>query len=350
MFFTGLLAPRRRRSSTISNSAPRPATRPCSSNLDARRRSSACEIRTALEDGRHRRVRRAHARALAAKARAVDRECRNRRSTTLVRGSRSQSGALGGKLVGAGARRLPPRSTQPIRARCARRWRNWGCPEVEVLASTTTARRCIVRADADAVRHPRRRVATRLRHADRRDPEDACRRSAAGRSPTTSCGGSPGRASSEVVYCIGYRGEQIREYVGDGGVGGCDVTFVDEGADLRGTGGALRLRLDAGVSREALPCSTAIPILRRSTSRPRVDAFGPSAATRWPCIRNDDRWDRSNVVVRRRPRPALRQGPAPTDRAPASQHIDYGFSVIDATVIARIPAGSGPTSPSSIAT
>ena len=53
-----------------------------------------------------------------------------------------------------------------------------------------------------------------------------------------------------VVYCIGYRGDQIRDYVGSGERWGLSVTYVDEGANLRGTGGALRLAYDSGALAE----------------------------------------------------------------------------------------------------
>src|SRR5947208_4524571 len=51
----------------------------------------------------------------------------------------------------------------------------------------------------------------------------------------------------DVVYLIGYRGETIRDHFGDGGKWGVRVRYVDEGARLRGTGGALRLALHRGV-------------------------------------------------------------------------------------------------------
>src|SRR5438045_5507043 len=50
-----------------------------------------------------------------------------------------------------------------------------------------------------------------------------------------------------VVYSIGYRGEMLREHIGDGRRFGLTVAYVDEGSRLRGTGGALRLALDEGV-------------------------------------------------------------------------------------------------------
>ena len=50
-----------------------------------------------------------------------------------------------------------------------------------------------------------------------------------------------------VVYSIGYLGDDVRAYVGDGSAWGVSVVYVDEGEHLRGTAGALRLALDSGV-------------------------------------------------------------------------------------------------------
>ncbi len=50
----------------------------------------------------------------------------------------------------------------------------------------------------------------------------------------------------EVVYCIGYRGDLVREHVGDGRRFGLTVDYVDEGDHPLGTAGALRLAAEAG--------------------------------------------------------------------------------------------------------
>src|SRR6185437_12319465 len=43
-----------------------------------------------------------------------------------------------------------------------------------------------------------------------------------------------------IVYCIGYHGGLVRDFVADGSAWGLSrVAYVDEGADLRGTAGAL---------------------------------------------------------------------------------------------------------------
>jgi NDP-sugar pyrophosphorylase family protein len=45
----------------------------------------------------------------------------------------------------------------------------------------------------------------------------------------------------EVYLCIAHLGEQIRQYCGDGARYGIRISYVDEGSNPRGTGGALRL-------------------------------------------------------------------------------------------------------------
>src|SRR5260370_40089666 len=52
---------------------------------------------------------------------------------------------------------------------------------------------------------------------------------------------------SRVVLCIGHLGSQIRDFVGDGSRWGLEVDYADEGEELQGTGGALRLAFDAGL-------------------------------------------------------------------------------------------------------
>src|SRR5262245_15514626 len=51
---------------------------------------------------------------------------------------------------------------------------------------------------------------------------------------------------TDVVCSVGHLGTMIRDFVGDGSHWSLRVTWSDEGTELRGTGGALRLALDAG--------------------------------------------------------------------------------------------------------
>jgi NDP-sugar pyrophosphorylase family protein len=137
----------------------------------------------------------------------------------------------------------------------------------------------------------------------------------------------------EVVYCIGYRGDQIRTYVGDGSRWGLVVRYVDEGADLRGTGGALRLALDE----EALAESFAVLY---GDSYLRLDLREVFAAFRnsglpalMTVLHNDGRWGRSNADF---------DGSRVTRYAKDEdgfEWIDYGLSVLDRDVVREIPPG-----------
>ena len=53
-----------------------------------------------------------------------------------------------------------------------------------------------------------------------------------------------------MIYSIGHLGDQIRRHVGTGEPWGLKVDYVDEGRNLRGTGGALRQALDASALAE----------------------------------------------------------------------------------------------------
>src|SRR2546423_9919331 len=55
-----------------------------------------------------------------------------------------------------------------------------------------------------------------------------------------------GAGIGSVVYCIGYLGDDIRAHVGDGSRWNLSVSYVDEGEQLRGTAGAVRVALDEG--------------------------------------------------------------------------------------------------------
>jgi NDP-sugar pyrophosphorylase family protein len=137
---------------------------------------------------------------------------------------------------------------------------------------------------------------------------------------------------TQVVYCIGYRGDQIRDYVGSGERWGVHVTYVDEGSDLRGTGGALRLALDEGALAEHFA-------VLYGDSYIRVDlpvilgAFHNSGRPAlMTVLRNDGRWDRSNADF---------DGALVTRYSKTEGNfswIDYGLSVLAREVVARIPS------------
>jgi NDP-sugar pyrophosphorylase family protein len=140
-----------------------------------------------------------------------------------------------------------------------------------------------------------------------------------------------------VVYCIGYRGDLIREYVDTGACWGVAVDFVDEGDDLRGTAGALRLAHDEGVLRErffVLYGDSYLPI----SLEPVWHAFAASGLPAlMTVLRNEDRWDRSNAAVEDGLVTSYDKTAQDDDTL---QWIDYGLSALQASLVAeRVPAG-----------
>ena len=141
------------------------------------------------------------------------------------------------------------------------------------------------------------------------------------------------RGVTEVVLCIGYRGAMLRDVVGDGRRWGLAVAYVDEGPDLRGTAGALRLALDQGhLAPEVLVTygDSYLPVPHRPMLR-RLDADTEAVMT---VHRNRDAWDTSNVLYRDG-RVELYDKTGADPRCAAMEHIDYGLAALRRDVIER---------------
>jgi NDP-sugar pyrophosphorylase family protein len=126
---------------------------------------------------------------------------------------------------------------------------------------------------------------------------------------------------TEVIYSIGHQGEMIRRYWAEDPSPVPTIRYVDEGEQLRGTAGALRLAREQGVLDESffviygdsfLPVEF-VPIWRA------FQASGQPALM--TVLRNEGRWDRSNVIYQ--PGRVMLYDKA---AAPGMQYIDYGLS------------------------
>jgi NDP-sugar pyrophosphorylase family protein len=141
---------------------------------------------------------------------------------------------------------------------------------------------------------------------------------------------------SEVVMSIGYRGEMVRSSIGDGSAFGLQVRYVDEGDKLRGTAGALRLCLDSGVLAEAFMVLYGDSYLPIALAPVEAAFLGSGRAALMTVMRNQGRWDRSNVIFEDG---QLRlYDKRQTD--PRMQHIDYGLTVLSRALVERVPAGA----------
>jgi NDP-sugar pyrophosphorylase family protein len=149
-----------------------------------------------------------------------------------------------------------------------------------------------------------------------------------------------GHGVNRATFSVGYKAEMIRAYVGDGSRWSLEVDYVDEGEDLRGTAGALRLALDQSALDESfflLYGDSFLPVDMRVVKAAWDDAGLPALMT---VMRNRNRWDASNVIYRGG-RVMLYDKHRPADRVQEMQWIDYGLSVLTCQVIeARVPSGA----------
>ena len=145
---------------------------------------------------------------------------------------------------------------------------------------------------------------------------------------------------TDVVYSIGYRGDTIRDYVGDGSRWGIHAEFVDEGDRLRGTAGALRLALDQGVLDSTFAVLYGDSFLRIPLPEMWDRFLSSGQPALMAVLRNEGRWDRSNLVYSDG-QVLLYDKNAPDPRPEAMRYIDYGISLLNRTVIEQqVPAGA----------
>jgi NDP-sugar pyrophosphorylase family protein len=141
-----------------------------------------------------------------------------------------------------------------------------------------------------------------------------------------------------VVYCVGHLGQQIRDHVGDGCSWGLPVRYVDEGNDLRGTAGALRLAYDESALEEDFLVLYGDSWLQVDPAGVLREARGRREPALMTVFRNDGRWDGSNVVLDGTR--VARYAKGLTVPPPEMRWIDYGLLAFRRCVISeRVPPG-----------
>lgn len=133
---------------------------------------------------------------------------------------------------------------------------------------------------------------------------------------------------TDVVFAIGHLGESIREFVGSGSRWNLRVRYSDEGHELRGTGGALRLAYDRGLLQPAFGVLYGDSYLTAPLEGPWAEFAATRPAVLMTVYRNDGRWDASNAQLSAGA--VVRYEKGLGDPAAAGMHhIDYGLSIID---------------------
>jgi len=124
-----------------------------------------------------------------------------------------------------------------------------------------------------------------------------------------------------VVLCVGYRGEQIREYAGDGSAFGLRVAYSFDGPHLLGTAGAVRLaRPLLGEQFFVLYGDSYLPCDYQAVEQAFLASGKLALMAVFP---NRGLWDRSNVEFVNGAITAYDK----VNRTAAMQHIDYGLGV-----------------------
>lgn len=147
-----------------------------------------------------------------------------------------------------------------------------------------------------------------------------------------------GQGVARVVYGIGEKGAQVRDFVGSGRRWGLQVAYADEGGRLLGTGGAVRFAVDEGLLDDGF-------LVLYGDSYLSLDIgalWAASGGGTMPVLsvyRNDGRWDASNAVFEDGFVTRFEKGRA--DAADIAMHyIDYGLSVLTRAVVeTHIPGG-----------
>jgi NDP-sugar pyrophosphorylase family protein len=135
-----------------------------------------------------------------------------------------------------------------------------------------------------------------------------------------------------VVLCLGYLGEQVAAFVGDGGHYGLQAAYSYDGDVLLGTGGALRRALPL-LGKEFLVTygDSYLDIPFRQV----VDAFHAARTSGLMTVfHNAGRWDTSNIEFA--DARIIDYSKRPT---PRMTYIDFGLTMLSASALANFAAG-----------
>ena len=136
-----------------------------------------------------------------------------------------------------------------------------------------------------------------------------------------------------AVLCLGHLGEQVEAHLGDGSRYGMELRYSYDGPKLLGTGGAIRGA--AGLLGEVFWVMYADSYMDIDYRAVLSDFVQRDSLGMMTVLRNDNRWDKSNVV--------FRDGKLihydKRRQMPDMQYIDYGVALVRRQAIERIPEG-----------
>ena len=136
----------------------------------------------------------------------------------------------------------------------------------------------------------------------------------------------------KVVMCLGYRGEMVEQHLGDGSILGMDLKYSYDGEKLMGTGGAIRRA--AHLLGEVFWVMYGDSYMDIDYRAVLADFASRDSLGLMTVLRNDNQWDRSNVVFR--DGQLIRYDKKA--QSPEMNYIDYGVGLLRRAAVNRIPA------------
>jgi NDP-sugar pyrophosphorylase family protein len=134
-----------------------------------------------------------------------------------------------------------------------------------------------------------------------------------------------------VILCIGYLGEMIQEFIGDGSRWGLRVSYSLDGPVLLGTGGAVKKALPMlGEKFFILYGDSYLPVDYANVQKAFFDSDQLGLMT---IFKNKNQWDRSNVQFERGKLIEYNK----KDINPRMRYIDYGLGVLQARALESYP-------------
>jgi len=138
---------------------------------------------------------------------------------------------------------------------------------------------------------------------------------------------------TSITLCIGYLGEMIQEFVGDGSHWDLSVSYSPDGPVLLGTGGALKQAIPMlGERFFVLYGDSYLPINYANVQKAFTDSNQLGLMT---VLKNKNQWDRSNVQFELGKLIEYNKEII----NPSMHYIDYGLGALQASVLGHYPDG-----------
>jgi N-acetyl-alpha-D-muramate 1-phosphate uridylyltransferase len=133
----------------------------------------------------------------------------------------------------------------------------------------------------------------------------------------------------KVTICIGHLGNMVKTLVGDGSKFGLQVTYSEDGPNLKGTGGAIK---------NAMPLLDDVFFVLYGDSYLPIDFsnvekafFNNNKSALMTIIRNTDKWDKSNVLFSNEQLIEYNK----EFPLPSMDYIDYGLGILSKDLFAQ---------------